>query len=118
MRAKNLKWMRLSPDDALRHRELPPAAGFEVQGRFGVLKAWPDGGEQGEVHEPTYWVDSTFQDSTGQPVHQRQRGFRLSTVWCMCACICLGEQAIDLPLLQQVSDQFEGVNTPSQPYHP
>jgi len=85
----------------------PLPSGFTVHGKYGVLMAWPDGEIRGPVQERTYWVDSTFMGSDGKPIHERQHGFRLSTVVCMCACICLGEEATDMALMQQVSQYFE-----------
>ena len=96
----------MNPTTPTHERPLTRAVGFTLHGRYGVLIAWPDGDAQG-LREPTYWVDSTYLGRDGQTIHARQHGFRLSTVLCMCACICLGEQATDLALVQRVSQPFD-----------
>ncbi|MEH6823858.1 MAG: hypothetical protein V7629_08135 [Motiliproteus sp.] len=83
---------------------------FTVRGEYGILVAWIDGGHYPCTHEPTYWVDATYYPKNSHSrIHRCQRGFRLSTIFCMCACICAGEQAVNESFIQQLNQWFGSV---------
>jgi len=89
---------------------------FTVRGEHGILVAWIDGHHDLSTNEPTYWVDATYypQHNAKQGysrIHRCQRGFRLSTVFCMCACLCAGEQAVNRAFIEQLNHWFGSVRT-------
>lgn len=92
---------------------------FTLRGEHGILVAWIDGERHPGTHEPTYWVDVTYYSRNGQSrIHRCQRGFRLSTVFCMCACICSGDQAVNKAFIQQLNHWFGAVTLNAQPMGP
>ncbi len=90
---------------------------FTVRGEHGILVAWTDGHHHLGTQEPTYWVDATYYPSVHQHhsysrIHRCQRGFRLSTIFCMCACLCSSEQAVNRAFIQQLNHWFGSVRAP------
>jgi hypothetical protein len=78
-------------------------AGFSVEGPYGVVTAWPESAGQAIDCQPRYWVDIIFLP-TGQPEqHQCRRGFKLSTVWCLCAGVCWGEEGLNATMIDEIN---------------
>ena len=87
---------------------------FTVRGQHGILVAWIDDEPHKGANEPTYWVDATYYSKDGSSrIHRCQRGFRLSTIFCMCACICSGEQAVNKAFIQHLNHWFGSVGMSS-----
>lgn len=81
--------------------------GFTLKGEYGHMQVKPDGHHHELTFEPTYWVEAEHvEPSTGERVHQRQGGFRFSTVGCLCACVCFGEAAVNSDMVRQVNLKF------------
>lgn len=82
-------------------------SGFTVRGRHGVVAAWPERSSAEDGGEPTYRVDALYYESDPSlHKHLRQSGFRLSTVCCICACVCVGESGLDRHLIEQMNALF------------
>ncbi len=87
-------------------RSKQSSSGFSVEGPYGVVTAWPEQtGLQGA--EGHYWVDALyFGDDQHPQQHSRQKGFRLSTVWCLCEGICYGEKNLDSRTIAEINALF------------
>lgn len=82
-------------------------SGFTVKGQHGVVAAWPEQRSAEQDLELTYRVDALYyEDDPSLSTHLCQSGFRLSTVCCICACVCLGEHALSPQLIEKVNDWF------------
>lgn len=78
---------------------------FVVSGEYGRLIAGLDGCTHPQTQESTYWVDVHYQGSAGEADHWRRAGFRLSTLCCLCAAICLGETLLSQELIEKINRQ-------------
>lgn len=82
--------------------------GFTLEGPHGVISAWPDNTGTYEGEEQTYWVEARyFQHGERRESHSIQRGFRLSTVWCLCAGICEGDDYLNMQMVNDVNALFK-----------
>ena len=81
--------------------------GFTVEGPHGVIVAWPETTDTLNDEEQTYWVDAHyFQRNQNKDIHIIQRGFRMSTIWCLCAGINSGENALNMAVINDVNTLF------------
>ncbi len=94
----------------LSKKDVVRQGGFTVNGNHGCVTAWPDGKRRlngNNSEEPTYFVDAVYFDYGSSIIkHLRESGFRQSTVCCLCACIFVGEKALDAQLIDRVNQWF------------
>lgn len=82
-------------------------SGFTVRGAYGIVAAWPDDSKRNGLDESTYWVDAVyFAKEQSEQKHLCQSGFRLSTVCCICTCVCVGENSLDDKLIEYLNSWF------------
>jgi len=88
-----------------------PEGAFTVRGEYGHITAWPDGHQDLNTNnklELTYWVDISYKsESSSTPTHLYDHGFRQSTVFCLCAGVCVGERALNSQLIDELNCWFD-----------
>ncbi|NHN39870.1 hypothetical protein G8764_21420 [Pseudomaricurvus alcaniphilus] len=78
-----------------------------IAGSFGSITARPDGNHHLHTQEPTYRIDADYQPAPDQArVRVRESGFRFSTVCCLCATVCLGEDRVNLQVIAKINELF------------
>ncbi len=80
-----------------------PEQRFFIFGRYGYVRATPQTTNGGQV---IYTIDSTYIDSQTSHQMHSQRGFRLSTICCLCAGVLFGEQVLDNAMISLINSQF------------
>ena len=76
------------------------ADNFFVFGRYGYVRTTVHRNRGGSVH---FTIDSHYRHQENQVLMQKQNGFRLSTLCCLCAGILYGENALDLCTINAIS---------------
>lgn len=78
-----------------------------IVGRYGSITAHPDGGQFSDTLEPTYRVDAEYQRAREiSTIRVSQSGFRFSTVCCLCAAVCLGEDRVSPGVIADINRLF------------
>ncbi len=80
---------------------------LRVSGTHGVIEARLDGECHPHSREPTYQVTAEYLPAGGNsPTRVDQRGFRFSTVCCLCATVCMGEASVDHHVFAAINQRF------------